>query len=96
MRQINGTGGLCITCNNLPTCYYNARRGPALFCELFDDHVGPVGSPGEPTVSPSRGTARGTEKETKTFVGLCMNCEHRLTCMHPKPTGGIWHCEDYE
>ena len=42
MRAINGTGGLCMTCNNVPACYYHARRGPALFCELFDDYTPPI------------------------------------------------------
>ena len=98
MRAINGTGGLCLTCNNAPACYYHARRGPALFCELFDDYTPPVkrhaAAPAvalEPADVPSReAPASGA------LAGLCINCEHRRTCTHPKQEGGVWHCEDYE
>jgi hypothetical protein len=92
MVEINGTGGLCMTCNNQPTCYYHARRGPALFCELFDNFV------------PSEGVRRFPDEElpepsqalNKDYAGLCMNCDHRTECMHPKPESGVWHCEDYD
>jgi len=33
--------GLCMTCNNASSCFYLQSRGPALFCELFDDYVRP-------------------------------------------------------
>jgi hypothetical protein len=42
MQLINGTGGLCATCNNAETCFYRATRGPALLCELFDNFVAPA------------------------------------------------------
>lgn len=91
--------GLCSTCNNSPTCFYRARRGPALFCELFDDYVAvsPDGHEGRLSRAgnPSS-TLRAADEDTSKYTGLCMNCEHRRTCAHPKPAGGIWHCEDYE
>ena len=108
MTEINGTGGLCMTCNNAPTCYYHATRGPALFCEMFDNYVPSAvrmfhekPSPADISYTPSRPVveevsytpSRPVEEE---YVGLCMNCDHRTTCMHPRPVGGVWHCEDYE
>ncbi len=85
--------GLCLTCNNAPGCYYHARRGPALFCELFDDFVDltarVVGLPASPTTPPAASASPAV-------AGLCSNCEHRQTCTHLHPEGGVWHCEDYE
>lgn len=27
--------------------------------------------------------------------GLCVNCANREVCRHPKPEGGVWHCEEF-
>ena len=99
MQTINGTGGLCMTCNNVPGCYHHARRGPALFCELFDGYAPPgeriISARAMPPAKPS--VARhATEEKASKYTGLCVNCDHRQTCTHQKPEGGVWHCEDYE
>jgi hypothetical protein len=98
--KINGTGGLCSTCNNAPHCYYRARRGPALFCELFDNYVPPVARTSRVQVPSSADSSTALraaeEEEAPKYTGLCMNCRHRATCGHPRLTGGVWHCEDYE
>ena len=91
--------GLCMTCNNGPTCHYRAVRGPAVFCEMFDNYASPIdaGSCGEPSGCGEPPTALcATEEKDDTYAGLCLNCRHRATCAHPRPTGGIWHCEDYD
>jgi len=90
MLTINETEGLCMTCNNIPSCYYHASRGPALFCELFDNHVS---SESPPFSSLSESPQQNAEME---YAGLCMNCDHRMECHHPRPETGVWHCEDYE
>jgi hypothetical protein len=92
------TAGLCSTCNNSPTCFHRARRGPALFCELFDDYVAvPAGrnGGGMSRAAPASATRMAAE-EAGRYAGLCINCEHRRTCSHPRPAEGVWHCEDYE
>ena len=43
----------------------------------------------------SSAALRAAEEETSKYTGLCVNCENRRTCAHPKPAGGVWHCEDY-
>ena len=99
MQAINGSGGLCATCNNAPTCFYLARRGPALFCELFDGYAPPPerhGSVQAPLAAEAAVALPAAEEDGESYSGLCMNCRHRATCMHPRPTGGVWHCEDYE
>jgi hypothetical protein len=98
MADIRNSSGLCITCNNASGCFYLALRGPALFCELFDNYA-PVAahrraeaarsSPGAPL------PAVIGEDETGSPIGLCVNCDNLSTCMHPKPAGGVWHCEEY-
>jgi hypothetical protein len=99
MRAINGSEGLCMTCNNAPACYYHARRGPALFCELFDDYTPPIERGAVAPVAARERTSavrRETPDSAPTLTGLCINCEHRRACAHPKQEGGVWHCEDYE
>ena len=91
--------GLCMTCNNAPTCFYHNTRGPALFCEMFDDYVPPVVRIGAEKVAPvpvSSMVAQAADEEVSKYAGLCVNCRHRATCTHPRPTGGVWHCEDYD
>ena len=99
MQTINGTGGLCMTCNNAPSCYYHARRGPALFCELFDGSTPPaeriISARAMPPAD-SSAARRAADEEAPKYAGLCVNCDHRQTCAHPRPEGGVWHCEDYE
>jgi hypothetical protein len=99
MPETAQTVGLCSTCNNNPSCFYRAHRGPALFCELFDDYVAPPPGRNGVTVSPSANPStavRAAADDLSKYAGLCMNCEQRRSCAHPKTTGGVWHCEDYE
>ncbi|UCD75549.1 MAG: hypothetical protein JSV91_01265 [Phycisphaerales bacterium] len=98
--------GLCSTCNNVSTCFYFSTRGPALFCELFDDHVDyspPQAARRAPRAAPRvaprparRRAAPAAAEAPVPLKGLCVNCEHRSACVYPKPPGGIWHCEEYE
>jgi hypothetical protein len=99
MQATNGSGGLCLTCNNAPSCFHRARRGPALFCELFDGYAQPLGRISSERASlpaDSSTACLATEEKTSKRVGLCVNCDHRQACAYPTPEGGIWHCEDYE
>jgi hypothetical protein len=91
--------GLCSTCNNSPSCFHRARRGPALLCELFDDYVAPsLRSDGrrDPAAAYSKVAFQDPSDKTSKHGGLCVNCEHRQGCWHAKPEGGVWHCEGYE
>ena len=98
MVRANLINGICASCNNMPTCFHFARRGPAFRCEQFDDHV-----PRRPNPTPQQKQLRSeraalaakTRSETRGWKGLCVNCELRSTCTYLKPPGGIWHCEEY-
>lgn len=98
MVELKNGRGLCMTCNNEPTCFHRARRGPALFCEGFDNYVAPAARRmvSMPAHSVDTSAVRAAAQDETTYTGLCVNCEQRQTCRHPKPAGGIWHCEDYE
>lgn len=99
MQLTNGTSGLCITCNNRPTCFHHARRGPAICCELFDDYLAPQARDtglrrhAQPVMSTAAGAKDAGDDA---YQGLCMNCEHRSTCGNRQALGGVWHCESYE
>ena len=92
------TTGLCSTCNNAPTCFHHARRGPALFCELFDNYVLPDAIIADRASSTKQQpfSVRAADEKTIQQAGLCGNCDHSSTCSHSKQEGGIWHCEDYQ
>ena len=99
MAETKGNPGLCMTCNNAPSCFHRARRGPAQFCETFDDYVPAVVRSGDRVTTPAAEPPMevgATEEDGFTYAGLCMNCQHRRTCEHSRREGGVWHCEDYE
>ena len=99
-RWATPSDGLCLTCNNAPHCQYRATRGNALlFCEMFDTYVEPVRGGNGDGLSPSFDSTSRPAGHTETpspNAGLCVNCKHLGHCMHPRPAGGVWHCEDYE
>ena len=93
------SSGLCVTCNNAPTCFYRASRGPGLFCEMFDDYVAPslrIVERAVPHSTMSSMALHTTEVDAGAYSGLCMNCDLRRTCRHPRSAAGIWHCGDYQ
>jgi hypothetical protein len=99
MQEINKSGGLCATCNNAPGCFHRARRGPALFCELFDSFVPPLLQSSRVADTQSSGRSNPSPPaalEPPKYSGLCMNCIHRTICAPSRTSGGIWHCENYE
>ena len=99
MREVNGNTGLCMTCNNAPSCFHRVRRGPAQFCETFEDYVPSVVRRGVrvATSTVEAPSATGvTDDDASCYAGLCMNCRHQRSCKHPRREEGIWYCEDYE
>ncbi len=92
------TDGLCTTCNNSPSCFHHARRGLALFCEMFDNYLSPSEQVSSTKASSGGVTSTMTRSaaDVSRLTGLCMNCEMRDSCRMPKPEGGVWHCESYQ
>lgn len=93
MVRSNAKTGICNACKYDPECIYEARSTAAILeCEQFEmgcrerpaAYRPPDSSPG-PAL---RGGSGG-------YAGLCVNCEHRKTCVYLKPEGGVWRCEEY-
>ena len=86
--------GLCATCNNAKFCVYRKRRGSdAIYCEMFDPFVSSNGD-GVATAPQVEATTT-TSKPAEEAKGLCANCIHRNVCKLPRPSSGVWHCEEY-
>lgn len=42
-------------------------------------------------------TIYATQQENDlVYEGLCMNCEHRVTCTFPNARNGVLYCNEYE
>jgi len=99
-RQIpKGSGrqsqGLCATCVHQAGCTFPRRSDEPVFqCAEFEGELAPVVLKGAIPVFAQRfdeSEASGCQAK-----GLCRTCSKRLSCLFPKPEGGVWHCEEYE
>jgi len=82
--------GLCRTCRHVGNCTLLLHAtSPVLECEQFE--VVSAVRRGIPEVSRQVYSAEPDRR----FFGLCMNCEHRDTCVFAKRNGGAWHCEEF-
>ncbi len=85
---------LCSTCRHAGDCIYLVERSrPIHQCEMFDVESGPLRA--HPATD-SAGQVRQGGASKEKFLGLCSNCDLRMTCKLPRPEGGVWHCEEYE
>ena len=93
----NGVQGLCMTCRNNTICpQARDSQHPVLYCEEFDDYIPPEQE--DFSVSTSSIEVEKSDEEKKiseNYKGLCVNCENRKNCTILKPSGGVWHCEEY-
>jgi hypothetical protein len=99
MASATTRGRICLLCRNDETCIYPRNSGrPVTECGEFEGYVLP-----QPKCTPAAGTApdngaslaRQQQNDCGPFLGLCVNCEDRETCIYPKPEGGVWRCEEY-
>ena len=75
--------GICAACCNGAAC--PDHEGAAISqCEQF---VGTGCTPSPRAVTPRPLAARGK--------GLCSVCWLFLSCTLPKPSGGVWQCDEY-
>jgi len=92
-RRYIGAEGLCQTCAHRPRClFFKAARRPILFCDEFDDqHNGaaPADADGQPLLDRH-------SYEQGPPPSICINCDHRLTCMYRRPNEPVLECEDYQ
>jgi len=88
---------LCSSCRNAAECTFQKdRQKPALYCEEFEVDISPSAKiAGKEKPLPTT-SVNAEDKDSGKFIGLCSNCDNRITCVFPKPEGGIWHCEEYQ
>lgn len=85
------TYNLCSICAGASTCTYPKNSGkPVLFCAEFKEYPSLTRK-----IDTGTKAVKRSNKYTKGYKGLCVNCENRETCVFPKPEGGVWHCEEY-
>ena len=92
--------GLCVTCNNVATCFHRRRHNqPVWQCEEFDDS--------DLTEEKQKDNANmqkvsmeevndNYDEHPDNLGGLCSSCKHREVCTYSKPNGGVLCCEEYE
>lgn len=91
--------GLCSTCVHTDSCTFRRDpERPVIHCEEFDDHVDlqvatARHAPAGVRMASERQEAR---RKTPAYWGLCSTCEHADYCTFPRPTGGVWFCEEYQ
>ncbi len=90
---------LCATCIYGDECVRRKRNGnPVYYCEEFEYSIDPPTKPFQKHVQNIGSELDSAEvnDERGNPIGLCVNCSVRKSCKHPRPMGGVWHCEDYE
>ena len=88
---------LCSTCRNRSTC--TIKREPSetvLFCEHFEVESPPAAEMAAKDLPLFAELRAAERRDSEGFIGLCSDCEGRLTCRFPRPEGGVWHCEEYK
>jgi len=85
--------GLCATCSQGETCVFPKNPGrPFLECEEFEG----LTLPQQKKSGPESGwTVLEQDHLLDKRIGLCSNCEGRVTCVFPKPERGVLQCEEY-
>jgi hypothetical protein len=91
--------GLCCTCIHAADCVTAMQAGvPVVHCEEFDDRVVSARDAADSPFalrSPASGGDKRNVSSGPELKGLCLNCDSRKVCKHPKPLSGIWYCEEY-
>jgi hypothetical protein len=95
-KRISENSGLCVTCDNAPTCMYvgDAER-PVMQCEEFSQHGAPPAGPASRHALADLPEALDEEAERFLAIGLCAKCASRATCALPRPPGGVWQCDAF-
>ena len=89
MSNVKPATGLCVSCKYNPHCIYEAgSSGPILQCEEFEPEQAARRAPVQDYDSSA------VAEDTRSYAGLCSNCDHRKTCIHVRPEG-VWRCEEY-
>jgi hypothetical protein len=94
--------GICTNCKHRATCTFaGCADRPKMFCEEFECEGAACAEPKKGIGIAYAGRSEVeiepvyTESNSSQYMGLCVNCDNREYCKHPKPAGGVWYCEEY-
>lgn len=88
---------ICSTCINAQNCTSLKRSDePILFCEDFCIDIPPVTEDDKRESLPINNSCNIMDTNSKTFFGLCINCDNRKKCVFSNNEGGVWHCQEYQ
>ncbi len=90
--------GLCINCENLPTCsFVRGVRSAVLYCEEFHFVVSDARTLPGSECRDGLGSAPRVAKQGSgpAPAGLCADCASGGSCRLSRRDGGVWHCEEY-
>lgn len=98
--MIDTLQGICITCNDGPTCVRRKSHGkPVWYCEEFDDYTPPPikSAVSDSILAQDDRLIKSLESKTELtkYSGLCVNCEKRENCSFAKLGSEIWQCNEY-
>lgn len=84
---------ICYNCASQHSCSMLANSvTPVIQCEMYECCSSEKNPAGEQQML---AVDSADEYNAVHLLGLCSNCENRLSCSWPKPASGIWHCEGY-
>jgi len=87
-------GSLCSNCKHQGDCAFLGKAcSPIQECELYE--CGLSEKPRLRVVKKTCAPAEAQSESDDSLLGLCINCENLRGCNLPKPTGGVWMCEEY-
>jgi hypothetical protein len=91
--------GLCSYCKSELNCMFiRDPKCPVYECEEFEEitYVS-IRGPDQKNISSINSSKNPTTREDslRSYKGLCINCEEKVTCLYPKPEGGVWRCDEY-
>ena len=90
--------GLCSTCEHTDHCTFpRDPERPVMQCEELASFVEMRLATVRSVPADGRLASKGWEanQEAPAYTGLCSTCEQADYCTFPRPTGGVWCCEEY-
>jgi hypothetical protein len=100
MENRNDEPNICAKCPHRRDCQVIGQQEAAgrkiAGCLLLKEKRPPTAPVGSPKTFSQAPDDERRSQMTSRELGLCKDCDLRLTCKRPLLEGGIWHCKDYQ
>ena len=88
---------LCGACAHGDDCHLrDTPIVPLHECNEYDDGSPAITADTKLLKSVPSASAQMSAPASSTLAGLCLNCDHRESCILTRSVGGVWHCEEYQ